>query len=132
MTIWLLCGVAFVSILLWLIAEEAKGIGWVEGTAICFTVLLVSNVAAMQDYQKEKQFRRLNAESADITIGVLRDGKNVEVSKYDLVVGDIVRLSVGDILEGDGLLVEGFDVQTDESALTGEPILIGKTVSSFC
>ena len=43
-------------------------------------------------------------------------------SRYDIVVGDVVRLSVGDIFEGDGILIEGYDVETDESALTGEPI----------
>ena len=50
---------------------------------------------------------------------MVRDGENLHVSKYDLVVGDIVQISIGDIIEGDGLLVEGFDVDTDESALTG-------------
>ena len=79
-------------------------------------VIIVTNVGAMQDYQKEKQFRKLNAESSDIQINVIRDGGNTTVSKYDLVVGDIVRMSIGDIIEGDGVLLEGFEIDTDESA----------------
>lgn len=53
---------------------------------------------------------KLNADVENIEVDVVRDGKNVSVSRYDLVVGDIVRLSVGDILEGDGILIDGFDV----------------------
>eukprot|EP00392_Amoebophrya_sp_AT5.2_P004054 g4059.t1 len=106
--------------------EHPDSLCWIEGTAIILTVILVTNVAALQDYQKEQQFRLLNADVENIEINVVRDGQRLSVSRYDLVVGDIVRLSIGDILEGDGLLVEGFDVETDESALTGEPILIAK------
>ncbi|CAD7967108.1 unnamed protein product [Amoebophrya sp. A120] len=108
------------------IPEHPDSLCWIEGTAIIGTVILVTNVAALQDYQKEQQFRRLNAEVENITTNVVRDGQRIAVSRYDLVVGDIVRLSIGDILEGDGVLVEGFDVEADESALTGEPILIKK------
>ncbi|CAD7952897.1 unnamed protein product, partial [Amoebophrya sp. A25] len=61
---------------------------------------------------------------------VIRDGENVSISRYDLVVGDVVRLSIGDILEGDGLFIQGFDVSTDESALTGEPVAIPKSVDA--
>ena len=74
--------------------------------------------------------RRLIADVENIEVDVVRDGKNVSISRYDLVVGDVVRLSVGDILEGDGILIDGFDVETDESALTGEPILIKKTAEA--
>ena len=69
---------------------------------------------------------KLNADVENIDINVIRDGANCQVSRYEIVVGDIVRLTVGDILEGDGVLVEGFNVEMDESALTGEPILIKK------
>jgi len=54
-------------------------------------------------------------------INVTRDGKLIEVVKYELVVGDIVTIGVGDILEADGLVMRGEDIECDESALTGEP-----------
>ena len=79
------------------------------------------------DYNKEKQFRKLNQEVESIQLQVIRDGKNVSISRYDLVVGDVVRLSIGDIIEADGIFIQGFDVSTDESALTGEPIAISKS-----
>ena len=138
-TIWMLIAAAIVNIAIFIFVENAAwvqsggseslhGHGWIEAVAIIVTVFVVSNVAAMQDYEKEKQFRKLNQASGDIQINVVRDGQNTTVSKYDLVVGDVVRISIGDIIEGDGLLLEGFEVDTDESALTGEPILMRKSV----
>ncbi|CAD7952894.1 unnamed protein product [Amoebophrya sp. A25] len=128
-TIIMLVCAALASIFVCLVfemQEHPDSLCWIEGTAIIFTVILVTNVAAVQDYQKEKQFRALNADVADIQVNVIRDGQKTSVSKYDLVAGEIVRLSIGDILEGDGVLIEGFDLEADESALTGEPILIKK------
>ena len=55
----------------------------------------MSNVAALQDYAKEQQFRKLNAEVKDVKVMVVRDGNNVSIPKVDLVVGDVVRLSIG-------------------------------------
>lgn len=61
-------------------------------------------------------------------VNVVRDGENMQISRDDIVVGDVIRLSIGDILEADGVLIEGFDLEMDESALTGEPLLIKKSV----
>lgn len=53
-------------------------------------VVLVSSI---NDYQKEKQFRKLNAVKEDTKVNVLRDGLVKQVSKYDLVVGELVLLA---------------------------------------
>lgn len=62
--------------------------GWLEGSAILFSVMLVAVVTATNNYNKEQQFRKLNAIKDDGKIGVLRDGKVVE-----LPIRDIVSLS---------------------------------------
>ncbi len=59
--------------------------GWIEGTAIIVTVCIVVTVASVNDYQKDKQFRALNKKKSDILIKVIRHGKNINVSIYDLV-----------------------------------------------
>lgn len=82
-------------------AEE----GWHDGTAILFAVLLVINVSAYNDYNQSLQFRALNADKKNIPINVIRDGCRKKVSVYDLVVGDIVFLAVGDQIPADGLVV---------------------------
>ena len=56
-------------------------------------------------------------------IDVIRDnGKNQQVSTvYDIVPGDIVRISEGDLLPADGVLVCGksYGVTCDQSSITG-------------
>ncbi|MDR3548433.1 MAG: HAD-IC family P-type ATPase [Candidatus Pacebacteria bacterium] len=44
----------------------------------------------------------------------------IELHNNDLVVGDVIRIEPGKTVPVDGLLIEGKDVTTDESAMTGE------------
>jgi magnesium-transporting ATPase (P-type) len=69
--------------------------GWIEGAAILFAVVLVACVTATNDYNKDAQFRKLNAVKDDLTITVIRDGNITTISIKDLLVGDIVQLSTG-------------------------------------
>ena len=58
---------------------------------------------------------------------VLRDdGKEQTVSTFDLVVGDILLLKQGDSKPADCLLLDGDDVQVDESNITGESAHVKK------
>lgn len=51
---------AFISTVINLATEEDKSIAWIEGAAIFLAVAICSLVAAVNDYQKEKQFIDLN------------------------------------------------------------------------
>ena len=57
-----------------------------EAVAIVFTVFLVANVAAMQDWKKERQFLALNKECANIQLNVLRDGEPKQVISDGIIV----------------------------------------------
>ncbi len=57
-TLVMLCISAAVSLVLGI--AENPSTGWIEGTAILAAVVLVVMVASLNDYQKEKQFRKLN------------------------------------------------------------------------
>lgn len=94
--------------------------GWIEGSAILFAVVLVAVVTATNNYNKEQQFRKLNAAKDDVCISCLREGSTVLVNVKDLVVGDIVNLNTGDKVPADGIMISGSDVECNESALTGE------------
>jgi len=99
---------------------EAKPLGWLEGVAILFAVVVVVTVGAVNDYQKERQFRDLNAKKEDVEVTVLRGGEMVNLSTHDLVVGDILMLSTGDILPADGVVMGRNDLAINEKMLTGE------------
>lgn len=128
-TIILLSCAAIVSLILaFVYANDAAH--YAEGFALLISVLVVTNVTALNDYSKQKQFLRLNAAVEDTNTRCLRDGVISDVKSSDLVVGDVVQLAVGDMLATDGLLLQGDGVSTDESALTGEPKLIFKSTKS--
>ncbi|EQC26758.1 hypothetical protein SDRG_15408 [Saprolegnia diclina VS20] len=107
--------------------EGGSGADWIEGASILGAVFLVITVSAVNDYQKEKQFAALNAIKEDEKIKVIRNGVPAEVSKFKLVVGDILRVDLGDILPADGLVFDESDLKIDESAMTGETDLMKKT-----
>lgn len=57
---------------------------------------------------------------------VLRDGKKIEVDKKELVPDDIIFLKLGDVIPADCFVLESDELEIDESALTGESILVYK------
>lgn len=57
---------------------------------------------------------------------VVRDATPVTVPAVELVPGDLVIVSAGEIFPADGLIVKGEGLQTDESTLTGEAYPVRK------
>lgn len=104
--------------------------GWYEGTSIGVAVFLVIAVTAISDYKQGLQFQNLNEEKENIQLPVLRGGRKQMVSIFELVVGDIVPLSIGGQVPADGVLVEGHSLAIDESAMTGESLPVKKDKSN--
>lgn len=99
---------------------------WVEGVAIMAAVVIVVVVGALNDWQKERQFVKLNKKKEDRDIKVIRSGKTREISVHDVFVGDVVLLEPGDMVPVDGIFIEGYGVKCDESSATGESDLLKK------
>ncbi|CAA0396960.1 Calcium-transporting ATPase 10, plasma membrane-type [Arabidopsis thaliana] len=100
--------------------------GWYDGISIAFAVLLVIVVTATSDYRQSLQFQNLNEEKRNIRLEVTRDGRRVEISIYDIVVGDVIPLNIGDQVPADGVLVAGHSLAVDESSMTGESKIVQK------
>ena len=60
---------------------------------------------------------------------VIRDGKEVEISTAEVVVGDVVIVKPGQKIPVDGVVIDG-ESYVDESMITGEPVPVEKTVKS--
>jgi len=125
-TIIILTIAGVISIILSSTVGDHKETGWIEGACIIFAVFIVTVVTAVNDYQKEKQFQSLNAIKEDEKIKVIRNGVPCEVGKFSLVVGDIVRVDLGDIIPADGIVFGEKELKLDESAMTGESDLLTK------
>ncbi len=107
-------------------AHEAR-VEWVEGVAIMVAIAVVTFVGAANDYQKERQFVKLNKKKEQRFIKVIRSGKSQEISVYDMLVGDVAHLEPGDIIPVDGIFIDGHNVRCDESSATGESDIMRKT-----
>ncbi|KAK4427477.1 Calcium-transporting ATPase 9, plasma membrane-type [Sesamum alatum] len=107
---------------------KTKGLeeGWYDGGSITFAVLLVIFVTAISDYRQSLQFQNLNAEKRYIQLEVIRGGRRDKVSIYDIVVGDVVPLKIGDQVPADGILMNGHSLAIDESSMTGESKIVHK------
>ncbi|KAI8140571.1 PMCA-type calcium-translocating P-type ATPase [Fennellomyces sp. T-0311] len=101
-------------------------IGWVEGTAILVAVLAVTLTNAINDFQKERQFQKLNAKKNDKKVTVMRMGREQRINAHDLVVGDILIVEPGDVVLADGLYASGYNLTCDESSATGESEAVKK------
>jgi Ca2+-transporting ATPase len=99
---------------------------WVEGVAIIVAIVIVVAVGSLNDYQKERQFAKLNKKKQDRLVKVIRSGKTLEISVFDILVGDVLHLEPGDMIPVDGVLIQGYDVKCDESQATGESDIIKK------
>ena len=94
--------------------------GIYDGLGIIFSILLVVLVTASSDYKQSRKFTELDREKQKIYVRVTRDSKTKKVLVHDLVVGDILHLSIGDVVPADGLFVSGYSLMIDESSLSGE------------
>jgi len=108
---------------------EDKGFSaFLEPIGIFFAIMLASTVGFFFEVKANKAFDVLNTVNDDIQVKVYRNGKIVEVSRKDVVVGDIVILQAGEEIPADGTLLEAISLQVNESTLTGEPV-ISKTIN---
>ncbi|KAF9675091.1 hypothetical protein SADUNF_Sadunf10G0195300 [Salix dunnii] len=108
------------------IKTEGLSRGWYDGASISFAVFLVIIVTAVSDYRQSLQFQNLNQEKQNIQLEVMRGGRIMKISIFDIVVGDVVPLKIGDQVPADGLLITGHSLAIDESSMTGESKIVHK------
>ncbi|KAL4562457.1 hypothetical protein LXL04_034662 [Taraxacum kok-saghyz] len=84
--------------------------GWYAGGSIALAVIIVIVVT-------EKQ---------NIHLEVVRGGRRIEISIFDIVVGDVIPLKIGDQVPADGVLISGHSLSIDESSITGETKIVHK------
>jgi len=99
---------------------------WVEGVAIIAAITIVVMVGSLNDWQKERQFAKLNAQKEERNVKVTRGGTEQLMNVYDVVVGDVLTLEPGEIVPVDGCFLEGHNIKCDESSATGESDAIKK------
>ena len=106
---------------------------WVDGVSIIVAILVVVLVGSITNYQKETKFHELNeVQNEGTKYKIIRNGIPKDYISDDILVGDLIMVTYGDIMAADCLLVEGNGVKMDESALTGESDAMKKEPFNRC
>ncbi|KAH7823435.1 P-type ATPase (P-ATPase) Superfamily Protein [Monocercomonoides exilis] len=126
-TLIILLILATISLVIALVVEKGAELSWLDGTAIYATVIIVTFVSAWNTWSQERQFEKLNERQKDRLVLVTRGGEPTQISVFDIMVGDVVAVSTGDVLPVDGLCIESNNISCDEAPMTGESDLIRKT-----
>ncbi|GHT12988.1 calcium-translocating P-type ATPase, PMCA-type [Bacteroidia bacterium] len=93
-----------------------------EPAGILIAVLLATVVGFLFEQSANKKFEVLNQVNDDTLIKVIRNGNVCQITKKEVVVGDIVILETGEEVPADGELLETVSLLINESTLTGEPV----------
>ena len=96
------------------------------GTVMLLMVVLGVTLRFVQETKADKAAAKLKA-MIKVTATVVRDGQAREIPLQQLVPGDIVKLSAGDMIPGDVRLIAAKDLFIIQATLTGESLPVEKT-----
>jgi H+-transporting ATPase len=106
---------------------------WEDLGIILALLLMNAGVGFWEEYQAGNAIAALKAKLA-LRARVKRDGVWKTVPADELVPGDLIRVSIGEIVPADARILTGDPIQVDQSALTGESLPVerktGETVYS--
>lgn len=97
-----------------------------EGLLMLAAILLVSAIEFFEAARSNRAMKALQAITSP-RARVLRDGRPVEVETENLVPGDVLMLSEGDLVPADATLLVANDLSVNESVITGESLPAART-----
>lgn len=92
---------------------------------IIFVLVMNAILGTVQHVKAEKSLESLKSLSSP-HVKVIRNNTKMEIDSVDIVPGDIVNLDAGDVVCGDGRVLESYSLQINESSLTGESTNVEK------
>jgi Ca2+-transporting ATPase len=99
-----------------------------EGLTLFGFVVITVGLTLYQEGKTERAIEALRDLTSPRAL-VIRDGQPQRIAGGDVVRGDLLKLSEGDRIPADALLVSADGVRADESLLTGEAVPVGKRVA---
>jgi len=113
---------SFFATLLWMAALLCflPGVDMPQLGIAILTVIFVNGLFSF--FQEQKSDRAVEALQEMIAqrCRVLHDGRTAEVDASVLVPGDVILLEEGDLVPADARLIDAYEVEVDNSCLTGE------------
>lgn len=103
---------------------------WLDGIAILVVIFINSIIGFYMEFQADRSMDTLKKLST-VPTRVLRNGKLNEINSEKIVPGDIVFLEAGDMIPADARILKLSQLQSDESALTGESVPVEKQIGQL-
>ena len=93
-----------------------------------FVIVYIANISIgiIQEIRAKKSIDKLSLITNKCSV-VIRDGNEINVSPQEIVLDDVIKLSLGNQIPTDCKIING-EVEVNESLLTGESVPIKKTV----
>ncbi|MBS1972622.1 MAG: magnesium-translocating P-type ATPase [Bdellovibrionales bacterium] len=101
----------------------------VDATIILLMVVIGIVINFIQTYRSQRAIKDLKKSVAP-TATVIRNAQKREIHRSELVPGDIIELSVGDLIPADAGILSSCDFHVQEALLTGESFPVEKNVSN--
>jgi len=128
-------------VILLLVAAGLSGyFGEVTSSLIIVVIVALSSLLDFVNTYRSNRAAEELKERVRVTTTVMRDGTPKEIPLENVVMGDVVLLTAGNIIPADGKLLTGAHFYTNEASLTGEafpqmkelgmPVYMGSSVSS--
>ena len=102
----------------------------IEAIAIAAVILINALIGFLMEMQARSSMNALRHMDV-IHSKVIREGKVTEIPSEKITPGDIAVLEAGDVIPGDGRLIDVNKLQCDESSLTGESLPTEKKIEKL-
>lgn len=103
---------------------------WIESLIILIVVLINAILGVYQESNAEKALEALKQLSSP-NAKVIRGNEKLIIPSKEVCVGDLLVIEAGDYIASDARIIEAYQLQVDESALTGESLPVEKTADKL-
>lgn len=92
---------------------------WSDAGIVSAILILTASLSLFQEAKAENTLKDLRARLQK-TSTVIRDGRSQTIHQSQIVPGDVIELSAGNVIPADGIILSASDFFVNEAVLTGE------------
>ncbi|MEM4222288.1 MAG: HAD-IC family P-type ATPase, partial [archaeon] len=120
---------AFILLLLFAVLVSLILGNFLDSLILISLIFISAVLGFFQEFRANKALENLYSKIEFFT-KVYRNGELKEINSKFLVPGDVIYVAVGDIIQGDGVILESKNFSVNESVLTGESYPVPKKKNS--